>query len=81
MVSPVVNLTNIFGVTRANFGMATFSTNFIKYLNGTTFPGVTDPRFGVIAPTTSVGANPGMGTTTTANLTPGSTTITDFYGG
>ena len=81
-VSPVVNLTNIFGVTRANFSTATFSTNFIKYLNGTIFPGITDPRFGVIPPTTSVGANLGMGTTTTAaNLTPSSTTITDFYGG
>ncbi|OGX81596.1 SusD/RagB family nutrient-binding outer membrane lipoprotein [Hymenobacter coccineus] len=79
-VSPIVNTTNIFGITRANFGTATFSANFIKYLNGTTFPGVTDPRFGVMAPTTSVGANPGVGTTTTANLTPGST-ITDFYGG
>ena len=80
-VSLVVNSTNILGVTRANFGTATFSTNFIKYLNGNTSPDITDPRFGVMAPTTSVGANPSVSTTTTANLTPGSTTITSFYGG
>ncbi|OUJ71939.1 SusD/RagB family nutrient-binding outer membrane lipoprotein [Hymenobacter crusticola] len=75
-VSPLTNTTNIFGTTRANFGTATFSTNIIKYLNGTTYPGVVDPRFGIMAPTTSTGADPGAGTTT--NLTPGST-ITDFY--
>ena len=80
--APLSGTTNIFGTTRANFGGATFSTNFIKYLNGTTFPGVVDPRFGVIAPTTSTGAAPGAGTSATANLTPGPTPqITDFYGG
>ncbi|GAB3587644.1 RagB/SusD family nutrient uptake outer membrane protein [Hymenobacter daeguensis] len=79
-VAPLTNTTNIFGVTRANFGTATFSSNIIKYLNGTTFPGVVDPRFGVLTPTTSLGVNPGAGTSSTANLTPGST-ITDFYGG
>jgi hypothetical protein len=78
-VSPLVNTTNIFGPTRANFGSATFSTNIVKYLNGTTFAGVTDPRFGIMVPTTSVGADPGAGTSTTTNLTPGST-LTDFYG-
>jgi hypothetical protein len=78
-VPPLVNTTNIFGPTRSNFGTATFSTNIVKYLNGTTFSGVTDPRFGIMVPTTSVGADPGAGTTTTANLTPGST-LTDFYG-
>jgi len=75
-VSPLTNTTNIFGTTRANFGTATFSTNIIKYLNGTTYPGVVDPRFGIMAPSTSTGADPGAGTT--GNLTPGST-ITDFY--
>jgi len=75
-VSPLTNTTNIFGTTRANFGTATFSTNIIKYLNGTTYPGVVDPRFGIMAPTTSTGADPGAGST--GNLTPGST-ITDFY--
>jgi hypothetical protein len=77
-VSPLTNTTNIFGPTRANFGTATYSTNFIKYLNGTTFPGVVDPRFGVMVPTTSTGASPGVGTGSTINLTPGST-VTDFY--
>lgn len=77
-VSPLVGTTSIFGPTRANFGSATFSSNIIKYLNGTTFPGVTDPRFGVMVPSTSTGAAPGAGTSTTANLTPG-TTVTDFY--
>jgi len=79
-VAPLSNTTSIFGVTRANFGNATYSTNIIKYLNGTTFPGVTDPRFGIMAPTTSTGVDPGAGTTTTVNLTPGSL-LTDFYGG
>ena len=77
-VAPLVGTTNIFGPTRANFGGATYSLNIIRYLNGSTFVGVTDPRFGVMAPTTSTGVNPGEGTTTTVNLTPGSTT-TDFY--
>ena len=79
-VLPLTGTTSIFGVTRANFGTATFSANVIKYLNGTTFPGVVDPRFGVLTPTTSTGADPGVGTATGTNLTPGST-ITDFYGG
>ncbi|QNH63375.1 SusD/RagB family nutrient-binding outer membrane lipoprotein [Hymenobacter sediminicola] len=77
-VSPLANTTNIFGTTRANFAPATFSSFFIRYINGTTFPGVTDPRFGIMAPTTSTGAAPGAGTPTGTNLTPGST-ITDFY--
>jgi hypothetical protein len=77
-VAPLTSTTNIFGVTRANFGPATFSSNVVKYLNGTTFPGVVDPRFGILTPTTSTGVDPGRGTT--GNLTPGST-VTDFYGG
>ena len=79
-VLPLTGTTNIFGVTRANFGTATFSANVIKYLNGTTFPGVVDPRFGVLTPTTSTGADPGVGAAAGTNLTPGST-LTDFYGG
>ncbi|WP_190242546.1 SusD/RagB family nutrient-binding outer membrane lipoprotein [Hymenobacter lapidiphilus] len=77
-VAPLVNSTNIFGTTRSNFGTATFSNNFLDYLDGTTFPGVTDPRFGIMAPTTSTGAAPGAGTPAGTNLTPGST-LTDFY--
>jgi hypothetical protein len=84
-VLPLANTTNIFGVTRANFGTATFSANVIKYLNGTTFPGVIDPRFGILTPTTSLGVDPGVGTTATTtgvNVTPGSSpAVTDFYGG
>jgi hypothetical protein len=84
-VLPLANTTNIFGVTRANFGTATFSANVIKYLNGTTFPGVVDPRFGILTPTTSTGVDPGVGTSAPAtgiNITPGVTpAITDFYGG
>ncbi|MGI4864018.1 MAG: SusD/RagB family nutrient-binding outer membrane lipoprotein [Janthinobacterium lividum] len=83
-VLPLTNTTNIFGVTRANFGTATFSANVIKYLNGTTFPGVIDPRFGILTPTTSLGVDPGVGTsatTTGINITPGSSpAVTDFYG-
>jgi len=79
-VAPLVNTTNIFGATRSNFGTATFSSNIVKYLNGSTFSGVLDPRFGVLAPTTSTGVSPGAGTNTTANLTPGTTNVTDFYG-
>ncbi|MFC6224392.1 SusD/RagB family nutrient-binding outer membrane lipoprotein [Hymenobacter artigasi] len=78
-VSPLSNTTNIFGPTRANFGTATFSLNIIKYLNGTTFPGVVDPRYGVMVPATSTGAAPGAGSG--GNFTPGTTNITDFYGG
>jgi hypothetical protein len=82
-VAPLSGTTNIFGTTRSNFGTAVFSTNIVKYLNGTTFPGVTDPRFGILVPTTSQGVNPGAGTsavTTGVNTAPGSTTYTDFYG-
>ncbi len=78
-VAPLTNTTNIFGTTRSNFGTAVFSTNIVKYLNGTTFPGVTDPRFGILVPTTSTGVDPGAGTATGTNITPGST-FTDFYG-
>ncbi|HEX8326529.1 MAG TPA: SusD/RagB family nutrient-binding outer membrane lipoprotein [Hymenobacter sp.] len=78
-IAPLAGTTNIFGVTRANFGTATFSSNIVKYLNGTTFSGVVDPRFGILVPTTSTGIDPGRGTTATANLTPGST-LTDVYG-
>jgi hypothetical protein len=79
-VAPLAGTTNIFGVTRANFGSATFSTNIIRYLNGTTFPGVVDPRFGILTPTTSLGVVPGGVTAASANLTPGTTNITDVYG-
>jgi hypothetical protein len=82
-VAPLVNTTNIFGTTRSNFGTAVFSTNIVKYLNGTTFSGVTDPRLGILVPTTSQGVNPGAGTSavsTGVNTAPGSTTYTDFYG-
>jgi hypothetical protein len=79
-VAPLSNTTNIYGVTRGNFGGATYSANIVKYLNGTTFSGVVDPRFGVMIPTNSTGTDPGLGTGTTANLTAGST-LTDFYGG
>ncbi len=79
-VAPLSNTTSIFGPTRGNFGSATFSTNVIKYLNGTTFPGVVDPRFGILTPSTSTGAVAGAGTPPGTNLTPGST-YTDFYGG
>ncbi|MFC7668144.1 SusD/RagB family nutrient-binding outer membrane lipoprotein [Hymenobacter humi] len=79
--APLAGTTNIFGPTRNNFGTSAFSTNIVKYLNGTTFAGVVDPRFGVIVPNTSTGASPGAGTPTGTNLTPGSTTVTDVYGG
>ncbi|MBF9220220.1 SusD/RagB family nutrient-binding outer membrane lipoprotein [Hymenobacter ruricola] len=81
-VAPLTGTTNIFGVTRANFGTATFSSNIVKYLNGTTFPGVVDPRLGVLTPSTGSGVNPGVGlTSASANITPGSANVTDFYGG
>jgi Starch-binding associating with outer membrane len=87
---PILNTTNIFGTTRANFGTATFSSNFIKYLDGRTFNGVVDPRFGVMAVNVpasgtaaaivSTGVDPGVGVASpTSNLSPGSTTLTDFY--
>ncbi len=79
-VAPLSNTTSIFGITRGNFGSATFSTNVINYLNGTTFPGVVDPRFGILTPATSTGAVAGLGTPSAANRTPGSS-YTDFYGG
>jgi hypothetical protein len=81
-VAPLVGTTNIFGTTRSNFGTAVFSTNIVKYLNGTTFAGVTDPRWGILVPTTSLGVDPGVGTsavTTGINTAPGSTVYTDFY--
>ena len=79
-VAPLMNTTSIFGVTRGNFGGATFSANFVKYLTGTTFSGVVDPRFGLMTPTTSAGIDPGFGTT--GNFTPNSVPqVTDFYGG
>ena len=80
-VAPLVNTTNVFGVTRANFGTSTFSSNIVRYLNGTTFPGVVDPRFGILTPATSTGAAPGAGTALAANLTPGTIpALTDVYG-
>ena len=80
-VSPLAGTTSIFGPTRGNFGGATYSLNLIKYLNGTTFPGVVDPRLGVMVPTYSTGAAPGAGTASTANVIPGTPApgITDFY--
>jgi hypothetical protein len=84
-VLPLANTTSIFGVTRSNFGGATFSANVVKYLNGTTYPGVVDPRWGILVPTTSTGIDPGLGTaavTTGINVTPSSSpAVTDFYGG
>jgi hypothetical protein len=83
-VLPLTNTTNIFGPTRSNFGTATFSTNVVKYLNGTTYPNVVDPRWGILVPTTSTGVDPGIGTaatTTGINVTPGAMPfVTDFYG-
>lgn len=56
----------------------------VKYLNGTTYPGVVDPRWGILVPTTSTGVDPGIGTaatTTGINVTPGVMPfVTDFYG-
>ena len=86
-VAPLVGTTSVFGTTRANFGGSVFATNFLKYLNGTTFAGVVDPRFGIIAPTTSTGSNPGATTPTGTNAIPGTVTstapngIADFYAG
>ena len=83
-IAPLVNTTNIFGIIRTNFGGATFSTNFINYLNGNTFPGVVDPRLGIVAPSTSTGGRPGVSTPAGVNIIPGTvappaTGITDFY--
>jgi hypothetical protein len=80
-VAPLAGTTNIFGPTRSNFGAATFSTNIVKYLNGTTFPGVVDPRFGVMIPSYSTGAAPGAGTPAGTNTIPGTPApgTADFY--
>lgn len=85
-VAPLAGTTNIFGVTRSNFGTAVFSSNVVKYLNGTTYPGVTDPRFGILVPTTSTGTDPGVSAATNTNYTPNyfppaNPAYTDFYGG
>lgn len=84
-VAPVAGSTNIFGTTRANFASAafsaTFSTNIIKYLNGSapgaTYPGVTDPRFPIIATANSTGGDPGVGGGTPISAATGN--ATDFY--
>jgi hypothetical protein len=73
LVSPLANTTNYYGQTRNNFATFTYGANFIKFLNGATFPGVVDPRLPVIATATSTGADPGRG------LIPTSTALTDFY--
>ncbi|TGE22438.1 SusD/RagB family nutrient-binding outer membrane lipoprotein [Hymenobacter aquaticus] len=81
-VAPLAGTTNIFGVTRANFGTATFSNNIIKYLNGTVagaaFPGVTDPRLPIMLAGSSSGSDPGIGIPPTSNLLNG---VADFYNG
>ena len=71
---PLVNTTNYYGLTRANFGTFTYGSNFIKFLNGGTFAGVIDPRLPVMATATSTGADPGRG----GGPQP-TTSITDFY--
>lgn len=72
-VSPLTNTTNIFGPTRNNFAISTFSTNFLRYLDGRTF-GVIDPRLPIMATATSPGGTPGAGGG------PQPTTVqTDFY--
>ncbi|QJX45646.1 SusD/RagB family nutrient-binding outer membrane lipoprotein [Hymenobacter taeanensis] len=77
-VAPLTGTTNIFGTTRNNYATATFSSNIIKYLNGSvagaTYPGVSDPRLPIMATTTSTGADPGV--TSTGNVVNG---FTDFY--
>lgn len=78
-VAPLANTTNIFVVTRGNFGTATFLFSIVKYLNVPTYPGVIDPCFGILTPTTSQGIDPGRGTSTMVSLTLGAT-LTDFYG-
>ena len=80
-IAPLMNTTNIFGILRTNFGGATYATNLINYLNGTTFPGVTDPRFGVMTPATSTGGRPGVTTPAGTNTITGTPTpgTTDFY--
>ena len=73
-VSPLTNTTNYYGQTRNNFATYTYGANFIKFLNGATFPGVVDPRLPVMATATSVGADPGRGGGPTST-----TVLTDFY--
>jgi hypothetical protein len=76
-VAPLTGTTNIFGTTRANFGTATFSANIVKYLNGTTYAGVIDPRYVIMtSPATSTGIDPGRGGGPSTALTGG---VTDFY--
>jgi hypothetical protein len=81
-VAPLTGTTNIFGTTRNNFATATFSANFLKYLNGNTFAGgVVDPRLPVMATSLSTtGIDPGVTSTNATvpatNLTGG---FTDFY--
>ncbi|MFD2721821.1 SusD/RagB family nutrient-binding outer membrane lipoprotein [Hymenobacter monticola] len=77
---PTVNsgtpTTNYFsaGAGRLNFSTSTFGANFIKFLNGATYPGVVDPRLPVMATATSPGADPGVGGGPQPTTTP-----TDFY--
>ncbi|KAA9338170.1 SusD/RagB family nutrient-binding outer membrane lipoprotein [Hymenobacter busanensis] len=71
-VAPLSNTTNFYGPARVNFNSATYGRNFIKYLDGTAF-GVVDPRYPIMATTSSVGADPGRG------LNPVPTGVTDFY--
>jgi hypothetical protein len=73
VVAPLANTTNYYGSFRNNFATITYGANFIKFLNGGTFPGVVDPRLPVMATATSTGADPGRG------LIPASTATTDFY--
>ncbi|MCB2407656.1 SusD/RagB family nutrient-binding outer membrane lipoprotein [Hymenobacter lucidus] len=80
-VAPLAGTTNIYGVTRSNFGTSTFSNNIIKYLNGTVvgaaFPGVADPRLPIMIANSSSGTDPGV-LTTSPNLING---VADFYNG
>jgi hypothetical protein len=79
-VAPLAGTTNIFGTTRNNFATATFSTNFVRYLNGNlpsaAYPGVVDPRLPIMATATSTGNDPGVTQATATNLVNG---FTDFY--
>ncbi|GGE93753.1 SusD/RagB family nutrient-binding outer membrane lipoprotein [Hymenobacter cavernae] len=83
-IAPLTNTTNIFGPTRANYGTSTFSSNIIKYLNGNipgaAFPGVVDPRFTIMATSSSTGSDPGVPVpdATRALLV---NNVTDFYSG
>ncbi|WP_345108370.1 SusD/RagB family nutrient-binding outer membrane lipoprotein [Hymenobacter algoricola] len=79
-VAPLTGTTNIFGTTRANFGTATFASNFVKYVNGNgTFPGVPDPRGPIMTSAATVGTagiDPGRGGGVAVTSTGG---VTDFY--